>query len=149
MKLPKEIASILSIKGINDTFVYLTTSSLNGNINILPSSYTDIFLDEYIIIPDLFAQKTKVNLNENRYGVISFVLPENQSNITIEGPCNIFQWGHPEKFKFFDVTAGDILKLWGNWTEKENIFDHGNLMKPGVFAQRGVIIIKAEKIKYQ
>jgi len=148
MKLPKEIVSLLTIKGINDTIVYLATSSLSGNINLLASPYTDVCLDEYILIPDLFAQKTKVNLNENRYGLISFVLPDSHKNITIEGPANIIQWGHPSKFKFFDVTAGDILKHWGKWTEKENILDGGNLAKPGVFAQRGVIVLKAEKIKY-
>jgi hypothetical protein len=148
MKLPKEIVSLLTIKEINDTIVYLATSSLSGNINLLASPYTDVCLDEYILIPDLFAQKTKVNLNENRYGLISFVLPDSNKNITIEGPANIIQWGHPPKFRFFDVMAGDILKQWGNWTEKENILDRENLSKPEVFAQRGVIIIKAEKLKY-
>ncbi len=147
MKLPQEIVTLLKIKEINDTTVYLATSSLSGNINLLLSPYSDVYLDEYILIPDLFAQKTKVNLNENRYGLISIVLPENQKNITIEGPANIIQWGHPPKFKFFEVTAGNILEQWGTWTEKENILDDANLVKPEVFAQRGVIVIKAEKIK--
>ncbi len=148
MKLPEEIVSLLKIKGINDTAVYLATSSLDGNINLMPSPYTDVYLDEYILIPDLFAQKTKVNLNENRLGLISIVLPKGDKNITIEGPGNIIQWGHPAKFKFFDLIAGDILEHWGNWTEKENLLDDENLAKPEVFAQRGVIIIKAEKIIY-
>jgi hypothetical protein len=148
MKLPKELVLLLTIKEINDAIVYLATSSLSGNTNLLPSPYTDVCLDEYILIPDLFAQKTKVNLNENRYALISFVLPDNHKNITIEGPANIIQWGHPQKFKFFDVTAGDILKHWGKWAEKENILDLGNLARPEVFAQRGVIIIKAEKVNY-
>lgn len=147
MKLSKEIISLLEIKEINDTIIYLATSSLTGNINLLLSPYSDVYLDEYILIPDLFAQKTKVNLNENRYGLISIVLPENQKNITIEGPANIIQWGHPPKFKFFDVTAGNILKHWGTWTERENILGNVNLAKPEVFAQRGVIIIKAERVK--
>lgn len=148
MKLPEEIVSLLKIKEINDTVVYLATSSLNGNINLYLSPYTDVYLDEYILIPDLFAQKTKVNLNENRIGLISIVLPLSQTSITIEGPGNIIQWGHPEKFRFFDLTAGDILRQWGNWTEKENLLDNENLAKPEVFAQRGVIVIKAESIKY-
>ncbi len=148
MKLPHEIVSLLKIKGINDTVVYLVTSSLNGNINLLPSPYTDVYLDEYILIPDLFAQKTKVNLNENRIGIISIVLPYSDKSITIEGPGNIIQWGHPQKFRFYDLTAGDILKQWGNWTEKENILDDENQTKPEVFAQRGVIVIKAEHINY-
>lgn len=147
MKLPQEIVTLLKIKEINDTTIYLATSSLSGNINLLLSPYSDVYLDEYILIPDLFAQKTKVNLNENRYGLISIVLPENQKNITIEGPANIIQWGHPPKFKFFEVMAGNILEQWGTWTEKENILDDANLVKPEVFAQRGVIVIKAEKIK--
>jgi len=148
MKLPEEIVSLLKIKGINDTAVYLATSSLDGNINLMPSSYTDVYLDEYILIPDLFAQKTKVNMNENRHGLISIVLPTGDKSITIEGPGNIIQWGHPAKFRFYDLTAGDILEHWGNWTKKENLLDDENQAKPEVFAQRGVIIIKAEKIIY-
>lgn len=148
MKLPQEIVSLLKIKGINDTVVYLATSSLNGNINLMPSPYTDVYLDEYILIPDLFAQKTKVNLNENRLGLISIVLPSDDKSITIEGPGNIIQWGHPEKFRFYDLTAGYILKHWGNWTEKENLLNDENQAKPEVFAQRGVIVIKAENIIY-
>jgi hypothetical protein len=148
MKLPEEIVSLLKIKGINDTAVYLATSSLDGNINLMPSPYTDVYLDEYILIPDLFAQKTKVNLNENRQGLISIVLPKGDKNITIEGPGNIIQWGHPAKLRFYDLTAGDILEHWGNWTEKENLLADENQAKPEVFAQRGVIVIKAEKIIY-
>ncbi len=148
MKLPEEIVSLLKIKEINDTAVYLATSSLDGDINLMPSPYTDIYLDEYILIPDLFAQKTKINLNENRQGLISIVLPTSNKNVTIEGSCNIIQWGHPAKFRFYDLTAGDVLEHWGNWTGKENILDDDNLAKPEVFAQRGVIIIKAEKIIY-
>jgi uncharacterized protein len=148
MKLPEEVVSLFKIKEINDTIAYLATSSLTGNINLLPVPYTDVYLEEYILIPDLFAQKTKINLNENRYGVISVVLPDNHKKITIEGPGNIIQWGHPEKFRFHDVTAGEILKQWGKWAEKENILGDENPAKPEVYAQRGVIVIKAEKINY-
>jgi hypothetical protein len=148
MKLTKEIVSLIQINEMNDTLVYFATSSLTGIINLLPMPYTDVYLDEYILMPDLFAQKTKINLNENRYGLISIALPEKFRNITIEGPSNIIQWGHPEKFKFYDIAAGDILRNWGRWTEKENIYNEANPVKSGVFAQRGVIVIKANEIKY-
>ena len=147
MKLPDYIVSLLKIKDINDTAGYLVTSTLSGIVNLMPVHYSDVYLDEYILIPDLFAQKTKINLNENRYGLISVSHPEKRDNVIIEGPCNVIQWGHPKKFRFFDVTAGHILENWGVWSEKEDILNEKNLAKPEVFAQRGVIVLKAEKIR--
>ena len=44
MKLPQEIVTLLKIKEINDTTVYLATSSLSGNINLLLSPYSDVYL---------------------------------------------------------------------------------------------------------
>ncbi|MCF6356327.1 MAG: hypothetical protein L3J54_00850 [Draconibacterium sp.] len=147
MKLTDKIVSLFKIKEINDTAGYLVTSSLRGVTNLMPVHYTDVYLDEYILIPDLFAQKTKINLNENRYGLISVALSGTENKLTIEGPCNIIQWGHPKKFRFFDLTAGDILENWGNWSRREGVLDKSNKAKPDVFAQRGVIVLKAEKIK--
>lgn len=148
MKLPDEIIKLLKIKDINDTIVYLATSSLRGNINLLPVTLTDVYLDEYILFPDLFAQKTKVNLNENRFGVVSIFLPSGFTNITIEGPANIIQWGHPKSFRFYDLTAGEVLEHWGVWTDKEDVLDENNEARPDVYKQRGVIVIKAENINY-
>ena len=66
MKLTKEIVEALKVKKPDDVEVYLTTSSINGKCNILPLLFTDVYQDEYILMPDLFAVKTKINLNENR-----------------------------------------------------------------------------------
>lgn len=148
MKIPDEIVNLLRIKDINDTIIYFATSSLKGNTNLLPVSLTDVYLNEYILLPDLFAQKTKVNLNENRIGVVSIVLPDDYRNITIEGPANIIQWGHPKSFRFYDLTAKDILENWGVWTDKEDVLNEKNENKPQVFKQRGVIVIKAESINF-
>lgn len=149
MKLPENIISTFKPGGINDTSGYLTTSNVAGIVNLMPVHYTDVYLDEYILIPDLFAQKTKINLNENRYGILSVSHSENGHKIIIEGPCNIVQWGHPKSFRFYDVVAGPVLEEWGNWTQKEDILNSSNLAKPEVFAQRGVIILKAEKINHE
>jgi hypothetical protein len=146
MKLPENIISTFKPGSINDTSCYLTTSNLAGVVNLMPVHYTDVYLDEYILIPDLFAQKTKINLNENRYGILSVSHTENEQKIIIKGPCNVIQWGHPKSFRFFDALAGPILETWGNWTEKEDLLNNNNQTKPGVFAQRGVIILKAEII---
>lgn len=148
MKLPINIVELLQIKSINDTTVYLASSSLSGNTNLYISPYTDVYLDEYILLPDLFAQKTKVNFNENRYALISIVNPNIGNHITIEGPANIIQWGHPDRFAFYDLRAKEVLQKWGKWEEQENIYDLSNEARPGVLAQRGVIVVKAEKIHY-
>lgn len=147
MKLPENVISTFKPKGINDTSGYLATSNLSGVVNLMPVHYTDVYLDEYILIPDLFAQKTKINLNENRVGLLSVSHSESGKKVIIEGPCNVIQWGHPKSFRFFDVLAGPILENWGNWTSKEDILNSFNEAKPGVFAQRGVIVLKAEKIR--
>jgi hypothetical protein len=63
MSLPDELRVALRIKDLEDTVVFLTTASLEGLPNVSVQQFTDVQGD-YVLLPDLFAQKTKVNLKE-------------------------------------------------------------------------------------
>jgi len=80
MKLPKDIIDTLKIKSLEDMQVYLTTCSIDGKCNISPQLFTDVYMDEFILMPDLFAVKTKINLNEQRVGVVTISHPVEGKN---------------------------------------------------------------------
>ncbi|MEK6673757.1 MAG: pyridoxamine 5'-phosphate oxidase [Nitrospirota bacterium] len=142
MKLTKEIVEALKVKNPDDVEVYLTTSSINGKCNILPLLFTDVYQDEYILMPDLFAVKTKINLNENRVGVLTVAHPAEGKKWAFRGPCGHIEWGLPDNYDFQGVKAGDILKKWGDWSEKESFSGLPEDIRPSVIAQRGVIVLK-------
>jgi len=142
MKLPKEIVEALKIKDPQDVFVYLTTSSIDGKCNLMPSLFTDVYQDEFILIPDLFAIKTKINLNENRIGVVTIAYPNEGKMWALRGPCGHIEWGLPDNYNFQGIRAGDVLKRWGNWDELEPVSELPEDIRPTVIAQRGVIVLK-------
>jgi uncharacterized protein len=146
MKLPRELIDALKIKKIGDTVAYLATSGLDGKPNLAVQQFTDVLDDEFVLMPDLFAQKTKVNLNENLVGTLTIAWPSELSGWVVEGPCNIFQWGHPPNYSFQGLKAGPILSGWGEWDQKESPDTLPEDIRPTVFAQRGVIVLKAEKV---
>ncbi len=150
MKLPKEIVDVLKIKEPDDLIVYLTTSSVDGKCNIMPSLFTDVYDDEFILIPDLFAVKTKINLNENRVGVVTIAYPSEGKKWALRGPCGHIEWGVPDNYSFQGIRAGDVLKKWGDWEEKEPFASLPEDIRPAVVAQRGVIVLKvAECYTYE
>lgn len=142
MKLTKEIIEALKVKKPDDVEVYLTTSSISGKCNILPLLFTDVYQDEYILMPDLFAVKTKINLNENRVGVVTVAYPAEGKQWAFRGPCGHIEWGLPDNYDFQGVKAGDILKKWGDWSDKEPFSGLPEDIRPSVIAQRGVIVLK-------
>lgn len=142
MKLPREIIEALKIKEPDDVVVYLTTCSVDGKCNISPQFFTDVYADEFILIPDLFAVKTKINLNENRVGVVTIAHPAERKAWALRGPCGHIEWGLPDNYEFQGVKAGDILKKWGEWSEKESFSALPPDVRPAVIAQRGVIVLK-------
>lgn len=145
MSLPDELREALRIKQLEDTVVYLTTASLAGLPNVSVHQFTDV-QGEYVLLPDLFAQKTKVNLNENQRATLTIATPEALAGWVIEGPANVIQWGHPAGYRFFDLRAGDVLERWGNWEEREPIDQLPEEVRPAVIAQRGVLVVKAERV---
>lgn len=147
MKIPKSLADALRIKSPDDTQVFLTTASRDGKPNVSLQQFTDVLRDEYVLLPDLFAQKTKVNLNENLVGAITIASPESLRGWVLEGPCNVFQWGHPPNYTFAGLKAGDILGGWGDWETRESIDALSEGERPTVVAQRGVIVLKVENVR--
>ncbi len=125
---------------------YLTTASLGGRPNVLPLPFTDVVDDELILFPDLFAQKTKVNLNENTHAALSFA--DDETGVVLEGVADIVQWGHPPRFRLFGLAAGEVLEKWGDWDETvEPVLEAADEeLQPSVYAQRGVIVFKPERM---
>lgn len=142
MKLSKEMIASLKIKSTDDLSVYLTTSSIDGNCNTSPQFFTDVYIDEFILMPDLFALKTKINLNENRVGVVTVTHPVEGRKWVFKGPCGHIEWGLPDTYDFQGIKAGDILKKWGEWSEREDFSGLPDDIRPTVIAQRGVIVLK-------
>ncbi len=142
MRLPKEVVDALRIKQPDDVMVYLVTCNLDGKCNISPQLFTDVYADEFILMPDLFAVKTKINLNENRVGVVTIAHPAEGKEWALRGPCGHIEWGLPDNYDFQGVKAGEILKRWGEWSEKESFSALPLDVRPTVIAQRGVIVLK-------
>ena len=142
MKLSKEIVDTIKTGAPDDVAVYLTTSDIDGSCNILPSLFADVYDDEFILIPDLCAVKTKINLNENRVGVISVTRNSDGGAWALRGPCGHVEWGLPDNYIFQGMKAGDILKKWGDWTQMDSIMALPQELRPSVIAQRGVIVLK-------
>jgi len=60
----------------------------------------------------------------------------------LRGPCAHIEWGLPDNYDFQGVKAGDILKRWGDWSEREPFSDLPGELRLTVIAQRGVIVLK-------
>ncbi|MBI4828939.1 MAG: pyridoxamine 5'-phosphate oxidase [Nitrospinae bacterium] len=146
MKLSSEMIAALRAGGEKDVVTYLTTSSVSGKCNLYLQPYTDVYREEFIISPDLFAQKTKININENRVGLMTVAHPVKGSLWAFRGPCNIIQWGHPPKFAFHGVTAGEALEKWGDWSKLEPYDTVAEDLRPKAVGQRGVIVLKVEEV---
>lgn len=146
MKLIRELADALKIKEPGDTIVYLATCGLDGRPNLAHQQFTDVLEEEFVLMPDLFAQKTKVNINENMAAALTIAWPETLRGWVIEGPCNIFQWGHPPGYSFQGLRAGFVLSGWGEWDQRESLDALPDDLRPTVVAQRGVIVLRAARI---
>ncbi len=148
MRLPAELVSRLRA-GNNETFVaYLTTSDRRGRPNIMASAFTDVVDDQLILMPDLFAQKTKVNLNEQHQAGLSFASDGNGASWVLDGIADVVQWGHPRNLRVFGLSAGEVLERWGDWDGTvEPVLGAADAdVRPSVVAQRGVIVFKPTSV---
>lgn len=144
--LTQEIKDVLKVVGKGGAVVHLTTVSSEGKPNIVAERFVTSYLDDYILIADMFAQKTKVNLNENPIGSISIAYPFQGHAWVFTGPTTVITQSAPENEKWYDVVAGKVLAEWGNWAEKEPPDEVPPDIAPPKVAQRGVIILKVETI---
>lgn len=148
MRLPEELARRLKAGADQTVVAWLATSTLGGAVNVMPVPFTDVVDGELILMPDLFAQKTKVALNENRSAALSFATEADSLDLVLEGVADIVQWGHPRAFSLFGLRAGEVLERWGDWDETvEPVIDAAEpAARPTVFAQRGVIVFRPDRI---
>ncbi|MDH4183364.1 MAG: pyridoxamine 5'-phosphate oxidase [Nitrospinota bacterium] len=146
MKLTDQMKEALRVGSPSGVVTYLVTSSVNGKCNIYLQPYTDVYKDEFIFSPDLFAQKSKININENRVAVMTVTNPATGCSWAFRGPCNIIQWGHPPKFSFHGVLAGEVLEKWGDWGKLEPYDSVDEDIRPKAVGQRGVFVLKVEEV---
>jgi len=146
MKLNAEMQNALKVVGKGGAVVYLTTSSRAGNPNTVGERFVAVYRDEYILIAEMFAQKTRVNLNENPVGVITMAHPVRGRTWSFHGPTTILQEGLPEDFEWEGLRAADVLQEWGNWAEKEPPSEVPPDIRPPALVQRGVMILRVQGV---
>lgn len=148
MKIPSDLAAHLKGGAAGTTVAWLSTSTNDGRVNVHAIPFTDVVNDELVLLPDLFAQKTKVALNENRAAALSFATRDGSLPWILEGAADVIQWGHPSRFRLFGLRAGEVLERWGDWDETVEpvLLAEEEAARPTVFAQRGVIVFKPERI---
>lgn len=146
MKMNDEMKDTLKSIGSGGAVVHLTTCNSEGVPNTVGERFISAHGDEHIVIADMFAQKTKVNLNENPIGVITIAHPVKGRYWAFRGPCMIIMWGADEKFEFYGVTAGEILKEWGEWGDREPPSEVPPDIRPPALCQRGVITLKVDEV---
>jgi len=145
-KLTAEMLDALKIVGQGGAVVYLTTVSREGKPNTVGERFVAVWREEYILIAEMFAQKTRVNLNENPVGVITLAHPVRGRTWSFHGPAAIIQEGLPEDHEFHGARSADILAEWGNWAEKDPPSEVPPDIRPPALVQRGVIILKVEEV---
>lgn len=145
-KLTEEQKETLKVIGKGGAVVHLATSSADGKPNIVAERFVATHGDEYILIADMFAQKTKVNLNENPNAAISVAYPNDGRRWVFQGPAAILTNGLPEGTVWNGLNAKEVLDEWGNWAEKEPPLEVPPDIRPPQVAQRGVIVLKVNEI---
>jgi len=146
MKLSQEMKQALTVIGRGGSVVHLTTASRSGKPNIVAERFVTSYKDEYILIADMFAQKTKVNLNENPFGCISIAHPNHDRSWIFRGPCTVITHAAAPNYRWYDVIAGEVLEEWGDWAKKDPPDEVPPDIAPPRLAQRGVIVLKVDEI---
>lgn len=146
MKLNQEMKDALKIVGHGGAVVYLTTSNKAGKPNTVGERFVAVWRDEYILIAEMFAQKTRVNLNENPIGVITMAHPVRGRTWAFRGPTAIIQEGLPEDHEFAGARSAEVLAEWGNWAEKDPPSEVPPDIRPPALVQRGVIILRVDEV---
>jgi len=144
--LTEEMKKVLRVIGKGGAVVHLATASKDGKPNIVAERFVASYKDDYILIADMFAQKTKVNLNENPVGGISIAYPVQGHTWVFRGPCTVISNAAPAKDKWYGIVAGEVLSEWGEWAVKEPPDEVPPDIAPPKVAQRGVIALKVEEV---
>lgn len=142
MRLGNDVAKALRTVGSGGAVVYLATSSLEGNPNIVGERFVTLYKEEYILIAEMFAQKTRVNLNENPVGAITLAHPVKGRTWEFSGPATILQEGHVDGEVWEGLDVAEALAEWGDWATKEPPSEVPPDIRPPALVQRGVIALR-------
>jgi hypothetical protein len=141
MKLGSAVSKALRTVGAGGAVVYLTTCSASGNPNVVGERFVTLHKDEYILIAEMFAQKTRVNINENPHGVITLAHPVKGRTWVFSGPVTILQEGHEPGAMWEGLDVAETLAEWGDWATKEPPSEVPPDIRPPALVQRGVIAL--------
>jgi uncharacterized protein len=142
MRLGSDVPKALRTVGAGGAVVYLTTSSRSGNPNTVGERFVTLHKDEYILIAEMFAQKTRVNLNENPWGVVTLAHPVKGRTWSFGGPATILQEGHAPGARWEGLDVAETLAEWGDWATKEPPSEVPPDIRPPALVQRGVIALR-------
>lgn len=146
MRIGTEPAKALRTVGSGGAVVYLTTCSREGNPNVVGERFVTLYKDEYILIAEMFAQKTRVNINENPHGVITVAHPLKGRTWAFSGPITILQEGHEPGATWQGLDVAETLAEWGDWASKEPPSEVPPDIRPPALVQRGVIALRVESV---
>ena len=146
MRIGTEPAKALRTMGSGGAVVYLTTCSRAGNPNVVGERFVTLYKDEYILIAEMFAQKTRVNINENPHGVITVAHPLKGRTWAFAGPITILQEGHEPGATWQGLDVAETLAEWGDWASKEPPSEVPPDIRPPALVQRGVIALRVENV---
>lgn len=146
MRLGNDVAKALRTVGSGGAVVYLATCSRTGNPNIVGERFVTLYKEEYILIAEMFAQKTRVNLNENPFGVITLAHPVKGRTWEFSGPATILQEGHLEGEVWEGLAVAEALAEWGDWATKEPPSEVPPDIRPPALVQRGVIALRVTSV---
>ena len=144
MRLCPSMKRALVVPKKGGCVVYLATSSLEGKPNMVPMRYVATFGDDKIVLADMFLLKTKVNLKENPHCTVAIAYPIKADKgrfWAFRGMGVIMEYDMDPSFSWYGVKAGDILKEWGRWEEKEPPSEVPPDIAYGASVQRGVLVI--------
>lgn len=146
MRLRSDFAKALRTVGSGGAVVYLTTCSRVGNPNTVGERFVTLYEDEYILIAEMFAQKTRVNLHENPVGVITLAHPVKGRTWAFAGAATILQEGHLEGEVWEGLDVAQALAEWGDWATKEPPSEVPPDIRPPALVQRGVIALHVTSV---
>jgi hypothetical protein len=143
--IAKDVKKAIKIVGGGGVVLYLTTVSNAGIPNVVGERFVTLFKDRYILIAEMFAQKTRVNINENPHGIITLAHPVKGRTWLFKGPVTILQEGLPDDYVWKGLSSKEALEEWGDWALREPPSEVPPDIRPPVLVQRGVIAFKIEE----
>lgn len=145
-KLTQEMKDVVKVVGKGGAVVHFTTCSADGVPNIVAERFVATYKDEFIIIADMFATKTKANLNENGVACVSVANPVKGHTWVFRGPAAAITIGTPKSFTWQGIRGTELLDEWGDWANKEPPDEVPPDIAPPKLAQRGVMIVKVDEV---